>query len=271
MINNKSVMEDKPSRSTRIRKRRRRRNEEFVTSNSIPPVDATISFLSSPTTIVPTTPHDELFPSQSNEQQKPHTPLMIGYGCLLIPAVFLIWWYWTKRTARRVVSKVITFSHRGSSSPSDDVSTTICNCEHDDNPTSPYYSSYTSTSPQSEPYHYKSWDDDVMPEGSSSNKNNAFRFFHWMKRNGTNSKTSRTRPKVYNPHEYKSPNEMELSSPNARTTNQLPINTLQTTQIVVVQGLVPETTNIDHFPIEMYVMEYPQISPLHSFNTETIV
>ena len=202
--------------------------------------------------------------------------IYIGHGCLLIPAIFLVWWYWTKRTARRVVHGVITFTHRGRSSSSMstsdplDTTPTICNGD-DDIDVGSYFngctaqpSSSASQNPNVSSSYYRSWED-AQPERSSSDSTTNFRFIDWMKR----TKSSRTRQAVQtttlsNLHN----NAIPRNGTNQKHTETVPplpnhendaIETnrkLDSTPKFITHIQAPSSST--HGGIEMFVIEYPQ-------------
>jgi hypothetical protein len=196
--------------------------------------------------------------------------IYIGHGCLIIPAIFLVWWYWTKRTARRVVHDVITFTHRARSSSSMSThtpmdATTICN-DNGNVDIGPYFngctthaSSTTSHLPNESSQNYRSWED-TLPKGSSSDDTTTFRFIHWMKR----TKTSRTRQTtLHNLHNDGIRHEMNKKLTESVQT--LPKHShdvddthrrVESAPKMVTQIQTPN--NPTHSGIEMFVIEYPQ-------------
>jgi hypothetical protein len=46
-------------------------------------------------------------PSDSSYWEYDESPIKIQQGCILIPIVFGVWWYWTRRTARQAVRLMI--------------------------------------------------------------------------------------------------------------------------------------------------------------------
>ena len=201
-------------------------------------------------------------------QYYPHI-VTIGYGCLLIPAIFLAWWYWTKRTARRVVHGVITFTHRDRSSTSPpaspfDATTLICSGD-DDVDRGPYFhgctthaSSPKSQQPNESTDYYQSWDDS-LPKGKK------FRFVHWMNR----TKTSRTRQTVHTTTLHNLRNntieETVMSPKYTGVTEAVPCDVdgndayrkMGSAPNIVTHIQAPNNPTT-HTGIEMFVIEYPQ-------------
>jgi hypothetical protein len=100
-------------------------------------------------------------------------PPSIAHSCLLIPVGLVFWWYWTKRTARRLLRGMLPHS-----------TTTACGsvpedyqCHHpegeDDNPNSTFACS--ATSPRSD--QFQSWEDVVDQEP----QDRKLRFVRWFK------------------------------------------------------------------------------------------
>jgi hypothetical protein len=54
--------------------------------------------------------HNTLFISISAPQQPPSTDnnIFLAHGCLLVPVAVAVWWYWTKRAAKRVYRRLTT-------------------------------------------------------------------------------------------------------------------------------------------------------------------
>ena len=197
--------------------------------------------------------HHESLQSSDSLMYHYNDIIIIGHGCLIIPALFLAWWYWTKRTARRVVHGVITFTHRGrscsSTSPENPIDAiTICNGDDD---TGPYFngcagqpSSPQSTQTNESSSYYRSWDD-VLPEGSSSDSSTHFRFINWMKR----TKTSRTRRSV----KTTTLHNLYNNSVKKGESHQ---NYTESGKPIVTHILAPN--NSSPTGVEMFVIEYPQ-------------
>lgn len=118
----------------------------------------------------------------------PSSIISTGHECLLIPAAFLAWWYWTKRTTRRVVRGVLTYARGGTPTAIDCTSLgrsedSICSNRAD----------------HASPIQAKSIDESQnslfdLPENSLKDSSSpTFRFIRWLK--GT--KGSRIRHKVH--------------------------------------------------------------------------
>jgi hypothetical protein len=201
--------------------------------------------------------------------------IYIGHGCLIIPAIFLVWWYWTKRTARRVVHGVITFTHRSRSSssmstPAPMDSITICS-DGDNVDVSQYvngcttHASSTTTShlPNESSHYYRSWED-TLPKESSSDDTAKFRFIHWMKR----TKTSRTRQTVRTTtlqNLHNNDIQHEMNQKRTEAVQNLPNHSrdeddthLRVDSAPKILTQIQTPNNPTHSGIEMFVIEYPQ-------------
>jgi hypothetical protein len=256
-------MSTKPC-TIRIRKRGR-------TFDTRPNEDVTFATTLNDINVVRVMQHPEI--DRNLLQYHPHL-VNIGYGCLLIPAIFLVWWYWTKRTARRVAHGVITFTHRGRSStrstPSPlDPTTTIYSGDDDGDRDPQKYTTYASSSESHQPNescgYYRSWDD-TLP------KEKKFRFIPWMKR----TKTSRTRQTVYTSDgianskmDQQYADIVETVSCNDYTYDGYRSMGSPSNFVANIQTPSNPTTG-NHTGIEMFVIEYPQ-QMSHPSNTISII
>lgn len=261
-------MDDRPSLF--IRRRKRGRNADALTGEAVVAL------------VAKSTPNDfkatrgtAPLKNDAVVLMNHNKPIYIGHGCLIIPAIFLVWWYWTKRTARRVVHGVITFTHRSRSSssmstPAPMEAITICN-DGDNIDVGQYFSECTtqasstakSNLPNESSHYYQSWED-TLPKGSSSDDTTKFRFIHWMKR----TKTSRTRQAVRTTTLHNLHNDAIHHGTNQKHTKavqNLPSHCrdvddthrrLDSTPKIGTQIQTPN--NPTHSGIEMFVIEYPQ-------------
>lgn len=46
-------------------------------------------------------------PQQNHNRHSRHGRIDINYGCLLVPAVILVWYYWVRRSASQVIGRVV--------------------------------------------------------------------------------------------------------------------------------------------------------------------
>lgn len=115
------------------------------------------------------------------------TPLVTAHGCLLIPFAFGFWWYWTKRTARRMVSGLLTYTGNPEFKRSSSVAEPT---ENDMYRRSEWNKSDELSSPTSDADMFYSWDDVIDQE---SPDDNTLRFVRWFKSNETKVSSARRR------------------------------------------------------------------------------
>ena len=60
--------------------------------------------------VVPRTPQHDEVPRIMNGKKNVPPKVLISYNCLLVPVVVAFWWYWTRKTARKVVSRLFVTS-----------------------------------------------------------------------------------------------------------------------------------------------------------------
>jgi hypothetical protein len=122
-----------------------------------------------------------------NDMRDLPPPIVVtAHGCLLIPAAFFAWWYWTKRTTRRLVRGLLTYARGGAPMTVDRTTLGMTEASILSNPFDHTTSLQSKTTDQSH-------DPDIgLPEDSSSDSSTTFRFIRWLK--GT--KSSRVRHKV---------------------------------------------------------------------------
>lgn len=265
-----------------IRSRKRGRKLDIRTNEEVTFVSSPINWnIVSLTQQQPQVEHRDLL------QHHRHA-VTIGHGCLLIPAIFLVWWYWTKRTARRVVHGVITFTHRGRSSSSSsshaqfDTTTTICSGEDNVNVGPCFHGcAVHASSPESHHRNESSHDyrscDDTLPNGSSSDSGSKFRFIDWMKQR---TKTSRTKQTVrtttlHNLHNSIT-KESGMNQIFTKATETLPRKNDDRNGFRNMESAPESNTHIQvpnnptDTGIEMFVIEYPQ-QMTHSSNSISIM
>ena len=110
-----------------------------------------------------------------------HPSPVIAHGCLLIPVAFGFWWYWTKRTVRRVFRGLLTYT-----------SNAECMGPTAAKPTeNAYYKSdHRASSSNADQFH--SWEDVMHQERQDDNTSRFVRWFH-----GSGTRNSRARRRVH--------------------------------------------------------------------------
>jgi len=168
--------------SSGIRKRRRDQ------AGGGPAVDDDGLFVSPPSaSALPSTRRPlgstSIFPTHHDDvHQRPHLhneqTIQVQHSCLLIPVMFGVWWYWTKRKARSVLVRLRLAPPMDDDDDDDEHDTTI----------------YTNGS-DCDPFH--SWQDvsDQQGNNGGSGINHTLRWVRWFK--GNTSKTTRARQRVH--------------------------------------------------------------------------
>jgi hypothetical protein len=117
----------------------------------------------------------------------PPPVIMTAQSCLLIPAAFIAWWYWTKRTTKRMFRGFLTFA-RGKAPASVDI--TALGMSEDSVFSNPVDHAAPSPSSATTDEYQDLYDG--LTDASLSDSSTTFRFIRWLK--GT--KSSRVRHKV---------------------------------------------------------------------------
>lgn len=119
-----------------------------------------------------------------------HPTPVITHGCLLIPFAFMVWWYWTKRTVRRVVRGLLTSAGNNDACTGPAAST--------NSPTSAAATGHSFSNTSSDPNREKasafddadqfnSWEDVIHQEDST------LRFVRWFEGKDAGSTIARRR------------------------------------------------------------------------------
>jgi hypothetical protein len=157
-------------------------------------------------------------PLSRNVNLKPmigtHSPpvIMTAHGCLLIPAAFFAWWYWTKHTTRRVVRGVLTFA-RGRAPTS--VDQTALGMSEDSVFSNPTASSPSTAATEECPDPFFG-----LHEHSTSDSSTTFRFIRWLKGTKSSRLRYKARAKTRNLHSAPNPSVDTVDRPRNQNTLQ---------------------------------------------------